>query len=167
MVRHEDELDSINTILRQLNKKENADLHTNSLGNELVRMQQIQHSLAALLEKLHPGSKAKISQIAHQLLEGSEDEKTLSKIMDDLTQVKASIMLCIQMANVGVMRDMNKQIVADAKKIERIDSNLQKQLEHLENFEGLRIARLIKGRRQSGKLPTPWITFLCISYQRS
>jgi hypothetical protein len=115
-------------------------------------MQQIQNKLAALLKELDPGSKTKINKFARQLLEGSADEKKLSSIMDELAQIKASILLCIQMANVGVMRDMNRQIVADAAKIERIDSNLQKQLEQLDDYEGLRIARLIKGRRPSGKL---------------
>jgi hypothetical protein len=161
-VRHEDELDSIKTVLQQLNKKENADLHTASLGAELVRMQQVQHRLAAHLKELDPGSRTKINQLAHQLLEGSADEKKLSSIMDELAQIKASMLLCIQMANVGVMRDMNKQIVADAVKIERIDSNLQKHLEQLDDYEGLRIARLIKGRRPSGKLPT--MLNLCLSH---
>lgn len=154
MIRHEDELDSIKTILQQLDKKENSDLHTASLGAELARMKQVQHKLSVLLKELDPGSKTKINQFARQLLEGSADEKKLSSIMDELAQIKASILLCIQMANVGVMRNMNRQIVADAAKIERIDSNLQKQLEQLDDYKGLRIARLIKGRRPSGKLPS-------------
>jgi hypothetical protein len=160
LIRHEDELDSIKTILQQLDKKENSDLHTASLGVELARMQQIQHNLAALLKELNPGSKTKINQFARQLFEGSTDEKKLSSIMEELAQIKASILLCIQMANVGVMRNMNKQIVADAAKIERIDSNLQKQLEQLDEYEGLRIARLIKGRRLSGELPTVFATHI-------
>jgi hypothetical protein len=160
LIRHEDELDSIKTILQQLDKKENSDLHTASLGVELARMQQIQHNLAALLKELNPESKTKINQFARQLFEGSTDEKKLSSIMEELAQIKASILLCIQMANVGVLRNMNKQIVADAAKIERIDSNLQKQLEQLDEFEGLRIARLIKGRRLSGELPIVFATLI-------
>lgn len=160
LIRHEDELDSIKTILQQLDKNENSDLHTASLGAELARMQQIQHKLAALLKELNPGSKTKINQFARQLLEGSADEKKLSGIMEELAHIKASILLCIQMANVGVMRNMNRQIVADAAKIERIDSNLKKQLEQLDDFEGLRIGRLIKGRRPSSKLPTIFATHL-------
>jgi hypothetical protein len=146
--------------LQQLDKKENSDLHTASLGVELARMQQIQHNLAALLKELNPESKTKINQFARQLFEGSTDEKKLSSIMEELAQIKASILLCIQMANVGVLRNMNKQIVADAAKIERIDSNLQKQLEQLDEFEGLRIARLIKGRRLSGELPIVFATLI-------
>jgi hypothetical protein len=160
LIRHEDELDSIKTILQQLDKKENSDLHTASLSVELARMQQIQHNLAALLKELNPDSKTKINQFARQLFEGSTDEKRLSSIMEELAQIKASILLCIQMANVGVLRNMNKQIVADAVKIERIDSNLQKQLEQLDEFEGLRIARLIKGRRLSGELPIVFATLI-------
>jgi hypothetical protein len=160
LIRHEDELDSIKTILQQLDKQEHSDLHTASLGVELTRLQQVQHDLAALLKELDPGSKTKINQFARQLLEGSADEKKLSSIMDELAQIKVSILLCIQMANVGMMRDMNKQIVVDAAKIERIDSNLQKQLEQLDDYEGLRIARLIKGRRLSGRLLTIFATHI-------
>ncbi|KAJ4352552.1 uncharacterized protein N0V89_007901 [Didymosphaeria variabile] len=155
LICHEDELDSIKTILQQLIKKENSDLHTASLGAELIRMQQVQNKLAVLLSDLDPGSKSKINQFARQLLEGSADEKKLSSIMDELAQIKASILLCIQMANVGLMQDMNRQIVADAAKIERIDSNLQKQLEQLDDYKGLRIARLIKGRRPSNDGTVP------------
>ncbi|UPX16444.1 uncharacterized protein EKO05_0006843 [Ascochyta rabiei] len=155
LILHEDELDSIKTILQQLEKKENSDLHTASLGAELVRMQQVQHRLAALLKELDPGSKGRINQFARQLLAGSAEEERLSSIMAELAQVKTSILLCIQMSNVGVMRDMNRQIVADAAKIERIDSNLQKQLEQLDDYKGLRIARLIKGRRASANGTVP------------
>lgn len=162
-IRHEDELDSIKTILQQLNKEENSDLHTASLGSELARMQQVQHKLAAFLKKLSSGSQNKLNQFAHQLLEGPGDAEMLSSLMDELAQFKASILLCIQMANVGVMRDMNKQIVADAAKIERIDSNLQKQLKSLDEYQGLRIARLIKGRRLSGKLISPPVSRILTS----
>lgn len=158
LIRHEDELDSIKTILEQLSNNENSDLRTAGLGIELIRMQQIQHKLAALLKELDPGSKSRINQYARQLLEGSADEKNLSSLMEELGQIKASILLCIQMTNVGVIRDMNKQIVADAVKIERIDSNLQ---EMLDGYEGLRIAQLISGRRRSSKLPTTGATFFC------
>lgn len=149
LLRHQDELESIQTILRELAKEEFSDLHTASLGTELARMQQVQHNLAALLKQLDPGSKTMVNQFARQLVQGSADEKKLSSMMEELVQIKASLVLCIQMANVGVMRDINKQIVADAAKIERIDSNLQRQLDQLDEFTGLRIARLIKGRRPS------------------
>lgn len=116
-------------------------------------MQQIQRKLAVLLKELYPGSKTRANQFAHQLLEGSADEKRLSSIMEELVQTKVSMLLCIQMANVGVMRDMNIQIVADAAKIERIDSNLRKQLEQLDDSEDLRIAWLLKNRLPSGNRP--------------
>jgi hypothetical protein len=134
LIRHEDELDSIKTILQQLNKQEHSDLDTASLGVELTRLQQVQHDLPSLLKELDPRSKTKINQFARQLLEGSADEKKLSSIMDELAQIKVSILPCIQMAKVG----MNKQIVVDAAKTERIDSNLQKELEQLDDYEGLR-----------------------------
>ncbi|KAH7381146.1 hypothetical protein DE146DRAFT_623997, partial [Phaeosphaeria sp. MPI-PUGE-AT-0046c] len=140
LVRHEDELDSIKTILKRLKKKDIPNLHTTNLCIELLGMQQILLSLAALLKESNPGSKTKIGRLAHQLPKGSIDEQKLSSIMEELAQVKASILRCILVAENKVIRNMDRQIVADTAKIERIASIPQKQLEQPEDYKELRIA---------------------------
>lgn len=144
--RHEDELNSVETVLDVL--KNETDLQTASVATELGRLKAVQDRLDRLLTKLDPKPRGKVAQFTHQLIKGDTDEKKLHAIMDDLGHVKTSILLCIQVANVGVIRNMEKQLVADAVKIERIDSRLR---EALEDYEGLRIAQLLKGRRPSSE----------------
>jgi hypothetical protein len=76
------------------------------------------------------------------------DEKKLGVIMDELVQVKTMLILRIQVAHVGVVRTRGKEAVVNAEAIKRIDEYLK---EHIHNCEGLRIARLLKGRRPSSK----------------
>jgi hypothetical protein len=89
-----------------------------------------------------------MNQIARQFVQGSADEKKLSGIMDELAHVKALLLLRIQVANVGVMRTVQKELVANAVVIQRIDDYLR---EHVSNCKGLRIARLLKDRRPSSE----------------
>lgn len=153
--RHEDELDSIEIILKQLGDEDNSDFHSDGLIAQLVRLQKLHRKLAALLEKLDPGSTPKFNQFARQLLVGAENERKLNSLMDELAQIKTSMILCIQLTIVGVTRESNKQVLVDASKIERIDSNLRQHLAQLKIYKGLRIAELIKGRTRSvdGKVP--------------
>ena len=95
-------------------------------------------------------------------MKGDAYEKKLHVIMDDLGHVKTSILLCIQVANVGVIRNMEKQLVADAVKIERIDLRLR---EALDDYDGLRIAHLLKGRRPSSEFNASGDTDQCVDLQ--
>lgn len=142
--RHETELLSIETILRVI--EEETDLQTAGMAAELVRFKAVQTRLDKWLSKMDPKSRSKVGQITRQVTKGDADEKKLAVIMDDLGHVKTSMLLCIQVANVGVVRNMEKQYFADAKTIARIDSRLK---EALEDYEGLRIAQLLKDRRPS------------------
>lgn len=123
-------------------------MQTANVASELVRLKEVQCKLVKLLEELDPKSKGKVNQLARQLTQGSSDEKKLAVIMDELGHVKSMLLLRIQVANVGVMRNMEKQLVANAEVIERIDQFLK---EEVGDCEGLRIARLLKGRRPSSK----------------
>lgn len=145
LARHENELSSVKAIIGIIDDEE--DLHIPSVGGELARLQEVQTRLAKLLEALDPKSRGKLNQIAHQFVQGSTDEKNLSDIMNELAQVKAMLLLRIQVANVGVMRTMQKELVANTVVIQRIDDYLR---QHISNCKGLRIARLLKDRRPSG-----------------
>jgi hypothetical protein len=144
--RHEDELISIKTIIGIIDDEE--ELQTASVVAELGRLREVQNKLAELLGTLDPKTKSKVSQVAHQFVQGSADEKKLCAIMDDLVHVKLMLVLRIQVSNVGVIRTVEKEIVANAIVIQRIDQSLR---EHIDNCEGLRIARLLKGRSPSSE----------------
>jgi hypothetical protein len=68
--------------------------------------------------------------------------------MNELVHVKAMLLLRIQVAQVGVMQNMKKELVANAEAIQRIDEYLREQVS---NCKGLGIARLLKDRRPSSK----------------
>jgi len=144
-------LRSVKIIIGIIDDEE--DLQTASVAAELVRLKDVQSKLVKLLEELDPkpkGSKApgRVNSFARQFVQGGADEKKLRVVMDELSHVKSMLLLRVQVANVGVMRTMEKQLVANADVIQRIDQFLREQVG---DSEGLRIARLLKGRRPSGE----------------
>ncbi|KAI4673641.1 uncharacterized protein J4E88_008697 [Alternaria novae-zelandiae] len=150
LARHRSELESIKTIIGIIDDEE--DLQIPTVATELVRLQAVQNKLAELLETLDPKTASKVNQLARQLVHGSADEKKLGSIMDELVQVKTLLILRIQVAHIGVIRTIGKEAVVNAEVIKRIDAFLR---EHIPNCEGLRIARLLKGRSPSndGTMP--------------
>jgi len=150
LARHRSELESIKTIIGIIDDEE--DLQIPTVATELVRLQAVQNKLAELLETLDPKTASKVNQLARQLVHGSADEKKLGTIMDELVQVKTLLILRIQVAHIGVIRTIGKEAVVNAEVIKRIDAFLR---EHIPNCEGLRIARLLKGRSPSndGTMP--------------
>jgi hypothetical protein len=137
--RYHNELKSIKKIMEIMEDEE--ELHTPPVATELQQLGDLQTKLTKLLSN----AKSKTSQFARQLVQGSTDEKNLATMMDELGQVKATLLLRMQAANVGITKAVGKDVVANAFVIERIDSNLK------ELCEGLKIAQLIKGRRPSSK----------------
>ncbi|KAE8847419.1 hypothetical protein CFE70_006098 [Pyrenophora teres f. teres 0-1] len=141
--RHENEIKSVKMIIGIIDDEEELQ-QLATVFTELLRMQEVQNKLASLLETLDPKTKSPVNQFTRQLVHGSADEKKLCSIMDEMSHVKSSLLLCIQVSNVGVTRSIEKEIVANAEVIQRIDQSLR---DLVQNCEGLRIARLLKGRR--------------------
>ncbi|KAL1643789.1 hypothetical protein SLS61_009104 [Didymella pomorum] len=143
LTRHEDELRGIKAIIGVIEDEE--DLHTSSVMAELLRLRDAQTKLAKVLETLDPKAKSKVNQIARQFVQGSSDERKMSAVMDQVVHAKISLLLHIQIANVREVGNVEKRLVANAVVIQRIDESLRE----LKTCEGLRIARLLKGRRLS------------------
>ncbi|KAJ4353118.1 hypothetical protein N0V95_003652 [Ascochyta clinopodiicola] len=139
--RHEIELKSVKVIIGIIEDED--ELQTDAVGMELARVKDVQTKLKDLLVSLDPNTKGRMNQLAHQLVQGSADEQKLTVIMNELGTVKQTLLLRIQVAQVGVMRNMRKELVANAEVIQRIDESLREQVS---NCEGLRIARLLKNR---------------------
>ncbi|KAI4690375.1 hypothetical protein J4E81_007528 [Alternaria sp. BMP 2799] len=144
LARHYSELKSIKAIIGMIYDEQ--DLKTPTVAAELVRLQDVSERLAGLIKTLVPSTTSKMIQFARQLVDGSADEKKLSAIMGELVQVKAVLVLSIQVAHVGVVRTMGKQAVANAEAIQRIDESFR---ELVQDCKGLKIAQLLKGRRPS------------------
>jgi ATP-dependent Clp protease ATP-binding subunit ClpA len=149
LTRHENELRGVKTLIGILDDEE--ELHTPSVAEELVHLQAVQGKLTKMLATLDPKQRSKVNQFTRQLVQGSADEKKLATIMDELVHIKATLLLRIQVSSVGVMRNIEQELVANAEVIQRIDQSLR---EHINDCEGLRIAQLLKGRRPSSKFPT-------------
>lgn len=130
-------------------------LQTPSVIAELLRLCDAQTRLAKVLNKLDPKEKNRVNQMAHQLVQGSSDERIMSAIMDQVGHAKTSLLLHIQIASVREVGNVEKRLVADAVVIQRIDESLR---EHLKTCEGLQIARLLEGRRLAGKNSTSKLT---------
>jgi hypothetical protein len=130
--------------------EDEEDLRTANVCSEVLRLKDVQEKLAKLLRELDPRLKKPVLQFAHQLTKGSSDESRLSGIMSELGQVKSMLLMRIQVANVGVMRDVQQELVANTEVIARVDQFLR---EEVGGCEGLRIARLLQGRRPSSECP--------------
>ncbi|QDS67803.1 hypothetical protein FKW77_006937 [Venturia effusa] len=142
--RHKCELNSLKTIIELIDDEES--LQTAAVTSELVRLQSVEDRLVKLLKELDSTSKSTVKQYTHQLSHGSAEEKRLVAIMEELCQVKSALLLRIQVASVGVMRAVGDMVLANADAIARVDTFLKEQLG---DGKGLKIARLVKGRRLS------------------
>jgi hypothetical protein len=150
LAQNEGELSSVKSLIGIIQDEES--LRTASVCAEVVRLRDVQDKLVKLLVQLDPRLKTPVLQFAHQLKNGSSDESKLYAIMNELGQVKSMLLLRIQVANVGVMRDVQQGLVANTEVIARVDQFLK---DEVDGCEGLRIARLLKGRRPSSKYPCP------------
>lgn len=146
LAQHESELNSVKAMIGIITDEES--LRTASVCSEVVRLRDVQDKLVKLLEQLDPRFRTSVQQFSHQLKDGSSDESKMYAIMNELGQVKSMLLLRIQVANVGVMRDMQQRLVANTEVIARVDRFLK---EELSGCDGLKIARLLQGRRPSSK----------------
>ncbi|KAH7381149.1 hypothetical protein DE146DRAFT_277879 [Phaeosphaeria sp. MPI-PUGE-AT-0046c] len=147
---HENELQSVESVIVIIETE--VELHKKSVAHELVRLKDVHRKLTVCLEDLDPKPKGKASQFTRQLVHGSAEEKRLAEIMKELIHIKTMLLLRIQFADVGVIRGMEQQLYANTEVIQRIDTSLR---EHLEDCKGLRIAKLLKGRRPSNDGTVP------------
>lgn len=125
-----------------------GNLHTVAVSTKLVKLKEVAMVLLRSLEEMKSKSRGPSRKFTYQLVEGSSDEIRLRGVMKEMAQVKTSLLLSIQLANVGVMRDVQNGLIANTRIIERVDQVLRKEIE---GSEGLRIAQLLKGRRPSSE----------------
>ncbi|OAK93735.1 hypothetical protein IQ06DRAFT_235761, partial [Phaeosphaeriaceae sp. SRC1lsM3a] len=146
LAQYEDELASVRAIICVINDEGN--LHTVAVSTKLVKLKEVAMVLLRSLEEMKSKSRGPSRKFTYQLVEGSSDEIRLRGVMKEMAQVKTSLLLSIQLANVGVMRDVQNGLIANTRIIERVDQVLRKEIE---GSEGLRIAQLLKGRRPSSE----------------
>jgi hypothetical protein len=114
-----------------------------------VTIEDLVAKLIDCLTPLDPGNKSSIRQFAHQLVKGSKDEKAVADKMTELGRAKSSLILRIQVANVGLTRGVEEAIVANADVINRIHTLLQ---QTFGAGRGLKLAEFFDNRLTQGML---------------
>ncbi|PMD51242.1 uncharacterized protein K444DRAFT_620384 [Hyaloscypha bicolor E] len=137
--KHDLELNNLISLVRTI--EDEKDLRTDAVSKELKKLGDIERELVDCLNGIDPGTKGKVHQIAHQLFHGSKEERKLANIMNDLTRAKLDLSFRVQVASVGVIRDVGDAVLVNAETINRIDRCLR---ELLGEGKGLRIAKLLR-----------------------
>lgn len=137
---HKEEVSSITNIISIV--REEKALQTASVVSELINIETIGQKLVRSLQTLEK-SKGNIHQLAYQLVHGANNEKTLAAIMAKLAHVKGNLSLKIQVANVGLLRNAQDTITANATIIEEVNSKLERVLGE---GRGLKIVQLLADR---------------------
>ncbi|KAJ5705424.1 hypothetical protein N7536_001113 [Penicillium majusculum] len=138
---HHEELRRTESVIRVVHSE--VCLETAAVTSELEKMKNLSQELLTLLERLDSGKKSLPRQIAHQLTSGSQDEGHLSKIVERMNTAKTNIILHVQIAGVGLTRDGQSIIAANAAKISQLGRTVR---EILGDGQGLKIASLIQNQ---------------------
>jgi hypothetical protein len=151
-------LDAHTTKLNDLKKlvqivQEEDSLQTLNLTVHVERLKTVQKDLHLCLKQLDPGRASTLSKTAHQFIRGSRDEKRLAEIMAKVEESKKNLSFSIQIAIVGLYRNLGDEVVVMADVVRRIDRTL---VQLLGQGSGLRIANLLKTHPLNGL----FITFI-------
>ncbi|KGO42060.1 hypothetical protein PEX1_056690 [Penicillium expansum] len=136
---HHEELQRTESVIRVVHSE--GFLETEAVTSELNKLKNLSQELLTLLERLDSGKKSIPRQIAYQLANGSQDEEHLAKIVERMNTVKTNIILHVQVAGVGLTRDGQSIIAANAAKISQLGRTVR---ELLGDGQGLRITSLMK-----------------------
>lgn len=143
---HHEELQRTESVIRVVHSE--GFLETEAVTSELNKLKNLSQELLTLLERLDSGKKSIPRQIAYQLANGSQDEEHLAKIVERMNTVKTNIILHVQVAGVGLTRDGQSIIAANAAKISQLGRTVR---ELLGDGQGLRITSLMKDQPLRGK----------------
>jgi hypothetical protein len=139
-------MESLQSIIKVI--KEQELLQTAGVTGELVNLEKRTKDFNVYVESLDPGTKGSASQFFHQLIKGGNEEKTVMEKLKGLGQRKASLTLQIQVAGIGVQRDIGKNIVVNAEAVKKVDGKVQKLLG---KGKGLKLAERIENKPTKGK----------------
>jgi len=157
---YHDELMNTKDIVRIV--KDEEALQTATVVSQLVSIEALAVRFVDYLKTMDPGTKRPLRQLAHQLMQGSKEEKAIADIMNKLGHAKSSLSLGIQIANVGLTRVVGDTLVANIEVVHRVDLVLQKVLGE---GGGLKLAELLKDRpaQDDGMVPLSDGDIACLS----
>jgi hypothetical protein len=149
--KHDLELKNLKSLVQTVQNED--DLRTDpAIDLELEKLKTIEGDLVNHLHQIDPEGKGKVQQFTHQLFHGSKEERKLANIMNGLSRAKLDLSFRVQVASVGVIRDVGAAVFVNAETINRIDRCLRNLLGE---GKGLRIAKLLRDDCPKG-LPLPY-----------
>lgn len=117
-------------------------LKTEPVLAEIVAIADLATALQELLKSMED------SGFATRVLHGKDQKEELGSLTGEIAKAKSNLTLKIQSAHVGLTMMENKKIVVHMEKLEVVNANLTRLVD---DFEGLFIAELVKGREPCGK----------------
>lgn len=142
--RHKDELRSVKAIVEVIEDED--DLQTPYIDTELIRLREILSRLAKLPAPLNPIPEYQSNHSSRRFSIGSSHERLLNSIMAELGQSKTTIL-----KRMSLVLIFGSPTRFSAVRVKSIDKDLR---DRVRNFDGLRIAQLIKGRQVAGAWST-------------
>lgn len=122
-------------------------LQTAAVASQIARIEALVQKLVHFLRGLDPGGKGPLRQLAHQLVQGSKEQKTLTGLIDELTRAKSNLGLRIQVANVGLTRNVEGSLTVNSAILHRVDEALQVALGE---GQGLKLSARLSNRAEQG-----------------
>lgn len=100
-------------------------LKSTGVAHQLDRIEAVVKKLLRLLGALDPGCKGPLRQLAHQLVQGSKEQKTLTELMAELTRAKTNLGLRMQVANIGLTRSVEGSSIENSAVLHHVNEVLQ------------------------------------------
>lgn len=147
---HTDEIKDLKTMIQIVEDEDS--LQTANVTAEILKLRAVEDRLIEWLKRADPRGRSVAHQFSHHLFNGSKEEKRLTEIMADLSRIKADLCMRIQLSSVGVMKNMEKEFVANVEIIKHIDETL---IEMFGPNGGLKIVHVLEGRSPRGNVPHP------------
>ncbi|KAK8026536.1 hypothetical protein PG991_003592 [Apiospora marii] len=117
--------------------KAEPNLHTASVVSQVSFVLDAGEELRAFFEKLRQIQERRTAQqYLHALTSGNDDDKELAAILSRLDGARAELMLCVQVAGVGLVGDLEKGFRVMATTLDEVNSRVEAALEFkLELFQ--------------------------------
>ncbi|KAH7327748.1 hypothetical protein B0I35DRAFT_403215 [Stachybotrys elegans] len=140
LAKHINALIQIHSVIKVIRNEDT--LQTSAVVAELGKMEMVAKELVTLVKQLSRRRSAS-GQFFHQLVRGSDDEKKLEKVMQDLSREQDQLALYIQVAHVGLTRTMSDKIAVEAEIVDRIDKLVQ---QVFGDGKGLQMMKFLRSR---------------------
>ena len=146
---YSNELKGVMSIVAVVGRQK--DLHTPHIQTEVQKIKDFEEKLRAGLEAVEKSARASKrkspKEFARKLFKGSQDEKALTTMIAQLTSAKTALAVHIQVSSVGVIKDVEKGLIAKLNVIEEVNDALVKTL-----GQRLPVMMLLEDKPLPGKL---------------